>query len=101
MLANSKSEGGPANQREGQIITECLAVLVESRIECETTQTSTDILTEKGLTPWTKAIGIVIYLHIEGALYAQKSVLSWFLAGFDSKIDVCWNLKKVVNSLIH
>ena len=54
-LANSKSEGGLVNQREGQIITEYLAVLVESRIECETTQTSTDILTEKGLTPWTKA----------------------------------------------
>ena len=34
-------------------------------------------------------IGIVIYLHIEGALYAQKSVPSWFLAVFDSKIDVC------------
>ena len=49
--ANSKSEGGPVNQREGQIITEYLAVLVESRIECETTHTSTDILTEKGLTP--------------------------------------------------
>ena len=46
-------------------------------------------------------IGIVIYLHIEGALYAKKSVPSWFLAVFDSKIDVCWNLKKVVNSLIH
>ena len=55
LLANSKSEGGPVNQREGQIITEYLTVLVESRIECETTQTSTDILTEKGLTPWTKA----------------------------------------------
>ena len=54
-LANSKSEGGPVNQREGQIITEYLAVLVESRIECETIHTSTDILTEKGLTPWTKA----------------------------------------------
>ena len=51
VLANSKSEGGPVNQREGQIITEYLAVLVESRIECETTQTSTDILTEKGLMP--------------------------------------------------
>ena len=36
--------------------------------------------------PW---LGIVIYLHIEGALYAQKSVPSWFLAVFDSKIDVC------------
>ena len=46
-------------------------------------------------------LGIVIYLNIEGALYAQKSVPSWFLAVFDSKIDVCWNLKKVVNSLIH
>ena len=39
------------NQREDQIITEYLAVLVESRIKCETTQTSPDILTEKGLTP--------------------------------------------------
>ena len=46
-------------------------------------------------------VGIVIYLHIEGALYAKKGVPSWFLAVFDSKIDVCWNLKKVVNSLIH
>ena len=46
-------------------------------------------------------VGIVKYLHIEGALYAQKSVPSWFLAVFDSKIDVCWNLKKVVNSLLH
>ena len=45
-------------------------------------------------------IGILIYLHIEGALYAQKSVPSWFLAVFESKIDVCWNLKEVVNSLI-
>ena len=34
-------------------------------------------------------VGIVIYLYIEGALYAQKSVPSWFLAVFDSKIDVC------------
>ena len=34
-------------------------------------------------------LGIVKYLHIEGALYAQKSVPSWFLAVFDSKIDVC------------
>ena len=40
------SEGGPVNQREGQIITEYLAVLVESRIKCETTHTSPDILTE-------------------------------------------------------
>ena len=39
------------NQREGQIITEYLAVLVESRIKCETAHTSPDILTEKGLTP--------------------------------------------------
>ena len=39
-------------------------------------------------------VGIVIYLHIEGALYAEKSVPSWFLAVFDSKIDVCWNLQK-------
>ena len=46
-----KSEGGPVNQREGQIITEYLAVLVESRIKCETTHTSPDISTEKGLTP--------------------------------------------------
>ena len=38
------------NQREGQIITEYLAVLVESRIKCETTHISPDILTEKGLT---------------------------------------------------
>ena len=37
----------------------------------------------------TPLVGIVIYLHIEGALYAQKSVPSWFLAVFDSKIDVC------------
>ena len=56
VLAYSKSEGGPVNQREGQVITEYLAVLVESMIECETTHTSTDILTEKGLTPWTKAM---------------------------------------------
>ena len=34
-------------------------------------------------------LGTVIYLHIEYALYAQKSVSSWFLAVFDSKIDVC------------
>ena len=46
-------------------------------------------------------LGIVIYLHIEGALYAKKSVPSWFLAVFDFKIEVCWNLKKVVNSMIH
>ena len=56
---NSKSEGGPVNQKEGQIITEYLAVLVESRIECETTHTSTDILTEKGLTPWNKAMKLM------------------------------------------
>ena len=32
--------------------TEYLAILMESRIKCETTQyTSPDILTEKGLTP--------------------------------------------------
>ena len=57
------------------------------------------------MNPWeiligSTKVGIVIYLHIEGALYAQKSVPSWFLAVFDSKIDVCWNLKEVVNSLI-
>ena len=48
-----QSEGGPVNQNEGQIITEYLAVLVESRNKCETTHTRTspDILTEKGLTP--------------------------------------------------
>ena len=34
------------NQREGQIITEYLAVLVQSRIKYETTHTSPDILTE-------------------------------------------------------
>ena len=41
------------NQREGEIITEYLAVSVESRIKCEITctHTSPDILTEKGLTP--------------------------------------------------
>ena len=42
---------GTVNQREGQIITEYIAVLVESRIKCETTHTSPDILTEKNLTP--------------------------------------------------
>ena len=36
---NSKSEGGPVNQREGQIITEYLDVLVDSRIKCETSYT--------------------------------------------------------------
>ena len=41
----------PVNQREGQIITEYLAVLVESRIKCETTHTNPDILTEKDLMP--------------------------------------------------
>ena len=41
-----------------KIITEYLAVLVESRIKCETTHTSPDILTEKGLTPWTLKIGL-------------------------------------------
>ena len=54
-----------------------------------------------GFGRWRLGLGIVIYLHIEGALYAQKSVPSWFLAVSDSKIDVCWNLKKVVNTLIH
>ena len=44
------------NQREGKILTEYLAVVVESRIKCETTHTSPDILTEKGLPPWTKAM---------------------------------------------
>ena len=39
------------NQREGQIITEYLAVVVQTRIKCETTHTSSDILTEKGPTP--------------------------------------------------
>ena len=85
MLANSKSEGGPVNQREGQIITEYLAVLVESRIECETTHTSTDILTEKGLTPWTKATPVrpfllfcqyswnkTLYFNIEGSLLVHR-----------------------------
>ena len=31
-------------------------------------------------------VGIVTYLQIEGTLYAEKSVSSWFLAVFDSKI---------------
>ena len=39
-------------------------------------------------------LGIVIYLHIEGALYAQKSVPSWFLAVFDSKIEVPLKFEK-------
>ena len=43
VLANGKSEGGPVNQKEGKIITEYLAVLVESRIKHETTHTSPDI----------------------------------------------------------
>ena len=43
----------------------------------------------------TLLVGIVIYLHIEGAIYAQKSVPSWFLAIFDSKIDECLHLKKL------
>ena len=34
-------------------------------------------------------IGIVIYLHTEGALYAQKNCAQLLLAVFDSKIDVC------------
>ena len=38
-------------------------------------------------------LGNVIYLHIEGALYAQKSVPSWFLAVFDSKTDKLLNSK--------
>ena len=48
-----------SGQREGQIVTKYLAVLVESRIKCETTHTNPDILTEKGLTPWTKANVII------------------------------------------
>ena len=39
--------------------------------------------------PMAAKLGIVIYLNVEGTLYAQKSVPSWFLAVFDSKIDVC------------
>ena len=35
------------NQREGQIITEYLAVVVESRMKCETTHTSPGILTDE------------------------------------------------------
>ena len=40
-------------------------------------------------------LGIVIYLHIEGALYAQKSVPSWFLAVFDS---INWRVLKFERS---
>ena len=47
------------------------------------------------MTSWLHpGIGIVIYLHIEGTLYAQKSVPSWFLAVFDSKIDVVLKFEK-------
>ena len=70
LLANSKSERGPVNQREGQIITEYLAVLVESRIKCETSHTGPDILTEKGLTIWTKATYLedLVYTILDSAL---------------------------------
>ena len=47
----------------------------------------------------TLTVGIVIYLHTEGALYAQKSVPSWFLAVFDSKIDVCVEIWKKLSIL--
>ena len=40
-------------------------------------------------------LGIATYLHTEDALYAKRSVPSWFLAVFDSKIDECWNSKKL------
>ena len=49
------------NQREGQIITEYLAVLVESRIKCETTHTSPDILTE------------IMASRLEPRLHSQES----------------------------
>ena len=42
-------------------------------------------------------VGIVTYLHTDGALYAIKSVPSWFLAVFDSKIEKfakIWKKKK-------
>ena len=54
-----KSEGGLVNQREGQIITEYLAAFggkqYSTGLNCETTHTNPDILTEKSLTPWTRA----------------------------------------------
>ena len=55
VLANSKSEGGPVNQREGQIITEYLAVLWKAGLNVKLHIQVTYTLTEKGLTPWTKA----------------------------------------------
>ena len=42
------------------------------------------------------------YICTLRALFMLKKVCPvGFLAVFDSKIDVCWNLKKVVNSLLH
>ena len=89
MLANSKSEGGPVNQREGQIITEYLAVLVESRIECETTHTSTDILTEKGLTlvlANSKSEGGPVNQR-EGQIITEY-LLFWWKAGLNVKLHI-------------
>ena len=82
------SEGGPVNQREGQIINEYLAVLVENRIKCETTHTSPDILTEKVLMPWTKATIFVkrwtnsffpIIVWQLGIYRARNWVFKWIL----------------------
>ena len=71
------------NQRKGQIITEYPAVLVESRIKCETTYTSPDILTEKGLTPWTKAR---IWLGLGSAGGALISGLGWVWRWFNCRL---------------
>ena len=38
---------------------------------------------------------------VEIVIYLQMVCPVGFLAVFNSKIDVCWNLKIVVNSLIH
>ena len=78
MVSAAFQREGTVNQREGQIITEYLAVLVESRIKCETTHTSPDILTEKGLTPWTKAISpmALSYLMFRWPCW-QEMTMNW------------------------
>ena len=53
-------------------------------------------LQEKGW--WPHKIGIVIYMHIEGALYVQKSVPSWFLAVLTPKL-MCAEIWKKLSIL--
>ena len=76
--------------------TACVNTCALNLTYCEALQAAhINVLVENGIiheclcTKLMTMLGIVIYLHVEGSLYAQKRVPSWFLAVFNPKFDEC------------